>query len=122
MKQLLPLLFFSLFASVLFAQNKTINGKITDLATKEGLAGATVLVKGTTTGTVTDSLGHFSLSVPSGAKTLTVSYIGYIAQDIPVGTESTLNVKLETADIPGKEVVVTSSRVSESIIQAPAEI
>jgi outer membrane receptor protein involved in Fe transport len=122
MKQLLPLFFFSLFATALFAQNKTINGKITDLATKEGLAGATVLVKGTTTGTVTDSLGNFKLTVAPDAKTLTVSYVGYIAQDVAISTGNTINVKLETADIPGKEVVVTSSRVSESIIEAPAEI
>lgn len=122
MKQLLPLVFFSLLATTLFAQTKTINGKITDLATKEPLVGATVVVKGTTTGTVTDSAGNFNIQVAADAKTLTISYVGYIIQDVPIGAGNTYNVKLETADIPGKEVVVTSSRVSESIIEAPAEI
>jgi hypothetical protein len=85
MKQLLPLVLFSLFSAALFAQNKTVGGKITDLATKEPLIGATVVVKGTTTGTVTDSAGNFSISVPAEAKALTISYVGYIAQDVTIG-------------------------------------
>ena len=122
MKHLLPLLFFSFFATALFAQNKNVNGKITDLATKEPLVGATIVVKGTTSGTTTDSLGNFSLSVPADAKALSISYVGYIAQNVVIGNNTTINIKLETADIPGKEVVVTSSRVSESIVEAAAEI
>lgn len=122
MKQLLPLLFLGLFTTTLFAQNKLLNGKVTDPATKEPLSGASVVLKGTTIGTVTDSLGKFTLSVPAEAKTLTISYVGYVAQNVTIGNGSVFNVKLESADIPGKEVVVTSSRVSESILEAPAEI
>ena len=122
MKKLLPLLYLSFFSMLLFAQNKTLSGKITDQSTKEPLTGATVVVKGTNNGTVTDSLGKFSISVPAEAKTLVVSYVGYVSQEVSIGNNTTLNVHLETADIPGKEVVVTSSRVSESILQAPVEI
>ena len=122
MKQALPLIFLILLSTGMFAQNKTLSGKITDQSTKEPLAGATIVVKGTTSGTATDSLGRFSISVAPEAKTLVVSYVGFISQNVNIGNDLTLNIKLESADIPGKEVVVTSSRVSESIIEAPAEI
>ena len=122
MKQVLPLVFALFATTCLFAQNKIISGKITDQSTKEPLSGATILVKGTSTGTATDSSGHFSLTITPEAKTLVISYVGFISQNINIGKDLTINVKLESADIPGKEVVVTSSRVSESIIEAPAEI
>jgi iron complex outermembrane recepter protein len=118
------LLFCSLLLSTvfLFAQTKTITGKITDAATKEPMVGATVVVKGTTTGTATDADGNFKLDVPADAKTLTVSFVGYSPRDVSIGTGAVINVALETAFIPGGEVVVTSSRVAESIKQAPVQI
>jgi len=122
MKHVLPLVFLSLFSTLLFAQNKTLSGKITDQTTNEPLVGATIVVKGTTTGTVTDSLGRFTLSAAPEAKTITVSYVGYISQDVNIGGNAALQVKMVSADVPGKEVVVTSSRISESIIAAPMEI
>jgi iron complex outermembrane receptor protein len=122
MKQLIPLVFFSLISTFLIAQNRTLSGKITDQSTKEPLAGATIVVKGTTGGTVTDSLGNYKLTVGADAKTLVVSYVGYISQNVTIGNEGNISIRLESADIPGKEVVVTSSRVSESILGASSEI
>ena len=122
MKQLLPLVFLCFFSSILFAQNKTLSGTITDQNSKEPLVGATVIVKGGGVGTVSDAKGNFSISVSPEAKALSISYVGYITQDVSIGNKTNFSVTLETADIPGKEVVVTSSRVSESILQAPAEI
>jgi outer membrane receptor protein involved in Fe transport len=118
-----PLLLLSLLLTtfILFAQTKTISGKITDANTKEPLVGATILVKGTQVGTATDADGKFSLVLPAEAKTVTISYVGYIARDFPV-TTTNWNVTLEVVNIPGKEVVVTSSRVAESIKQAPVQI
>lgn len=121
MKKTLLFLSFVLLTIGLFAQSKTISGKITDATSNEPLIGATVLIKGTQTGTVTDANGEFKLEVPATAKTITISYVGYIAKDFPV-TTTNWNVTLQTADIPGKEVVVTSSRVAESIKQAPVQI
>jgi len=121
MKKTLLLLFLVVCAFALFAQTKTISGKITDASTKEPLVGATVLVKGTQTGTATDADGKFTLEVPAAAKTITISYVGYIARDFSVNTTN-WNVTLETAAIPGQEVVVTSSRVAESIKTAPVQI
>ncbi len=122
MKQIFTLITFVVISLSAFSQNKTITGKITDASTKEAMIGATVIVKGTQNGTVTDVDGKFSLSVPPGSKTLTISYVGYSPRDVSIGSNTTFNVALETAFIPGGEVVVTSSRVAESIKEAPLQI
>ena len=119
---MLLLLSFVITSFALFAQTKTITGKITDASTKEPLVGATVLVKGTQTGTATDANGNFKLDVPADAKTVTISYVGFIARDFSIANNKSWNVALETAAIPGTEVVVTSSRVAESIKTAPVQI
>jgi|ERR1043165_8582625 outer membrane receptor protein involved in Fe transport len=121
MKKALLLAAFVVSTFVLFAQTKTISGKITDAGTKKGLEGANIVVKGTQTGTLTDADGKFTLTVPADAKTITVSFVGYISRDFPV-SNTNWNVTLETVAIAGSEVVVTSSRVAESIKQAPVQI
>src|ERR1035438_1495951 len=122
MKQFLLLISLTIFSLFLSAQNKTITGKVTDAGTKEPLSGATVLVKGTHVGTATDSLGKFKLDVPADAKTFTISYVGFVARDVAIGNSTSFNLSLESADIPGKEVVVSSSRIAEAIQEAPAQI
>src|SRR4051812_40565688 len=106
MKKALLLFAFVVTISALFAQTKTITGKITDASTREPLVGATVLVKGTQIGTATDANGKFKLDVPADAKTVTISYVGFISRDFSVNNTN-WSVALEAADIPGKEVVVT---------------
>lgn len=122
MKKTLLLFAFVVTTFALFAQTKTITGKITDATNSEALIGASVRLKGSeTVGTVTDANGKFTLEVPATAKTITISYLGYVARDYSVNNTN-WNVALESADIPGKEVVVTSSRVAESIKTAPVQI
>jgi outer membrane receptor protein involved in Fe transport len=118
------LLFVALLfiAAVSFAQTKTITGKITDGANKEPLIGATIVAKGTQIGTATDEKGAFKIDVPSETKILTVSYVGYDPKDVQISNSTVLNVALETAFVPGGEVVVTSSRVAESIKTASVQI
>ena len=65
----LSLLAFLCFAQMVFAQ-RTISGVVTDSDTKESLIGANVLIKGTSTGTITDFDGKFSLQVPDDATSL----------------------------------------------------
>lgn len=122
MKKTLLALTLTIFSFALFAQTKTISGKISDANTKEALVGATILVKGTQTGTAADIDGHFKLEVPAGAKTITISYTGYVTRDFSVANTKDWNIALEVAVIPGAEVVVTSSRVAESIKTAPVQI
>ena len=79
--RLLLVVLFSMVASFAFAQNKSVSGSVVD-AKGEAIIGASVLVKGTSNGTISDMEGNFSLkNVPNNA-TLQVSFIGYVAQTI----------------------------------------
>lgn len=86
-------------------QGRTVTGKIID-DTGEPLIGVSVLVKGTTVGTITDFDGNYSLEVPSGKNILVISYIGYRTQDITVGKSNQLNIKMEADTQALDEVVV----------------
>jgi len=90
-------------ASVAVAQNK-LSGTVVD-ENGDPLPGAAVLVKGTTDGTVTGVDGAFTLNVPKGA-TITVSFIGYLDQDIVPGNRSVLAIALEPDNKLLDEVVV----------------
>ena len=79
--------------STLLAQ-RTVRGTITD-ANGEALFGASVLVKGTFTGTVTDIDGAYEVSMPDGASTLVFSYTGYTTQEVEVGASNVLDVVLQ---------------------------
>ena len=84
-------------------QSKRVSGTVVD---SEGpLIGATVLEKGTSNGAVTDINGNFSLEVSAGA-TIVVSYVGYISQEIKVGSQSNFNITLEAEGGNLNEVVV----------------
>src|ERR1700709_1088361 len=89
------LLFLSLFFMLhhAWSQTKTITGKITDEAGK-AVAGASVRVSGSAKGTVSDESGSFSIAVPSSAKTLIVSYVGYKDQELSLKSETNFSVKL----------------------------
>ena len=84
-------------------QSRKVTGQVSDA---EGpLVGATVLEKGTNNGVITDIDGNFSIEVKPGA-TLLVSYVGYISQEIKVGNQNQLNLKLESTGGNLNEVVV----------------
>jgi len=85
-------------------QTKVITGKVTD-DTQQALPGASVVVKGTTVGIITDIDGKFSLRVPENAKTLVVSFVGMIPQEIEIGSKTTFNVLLVQETIGLEEVV-----------------
>lgn len=87
-------------------QVKKITGVVTDAA-GETVIGANVSVKGTTNGTITDMDGKFQLEVPGNA-VLQISYMGYNTQEIPVGRQSVINVKLTENSQALDEVVVVA--------------
>ena len=91
----LPVLTFLclLFMNAAFAQNITVKGTVTDGADKQPLPGVGVLVKGTTTGTTTNSDGNYTLSIPANA-TLVFTYIGYATSEVAVNNRTTINVVL----------------------------
>ena len=85
-------------------QQRSVSGKVTD-ASGGSLPGVSVVVKGTTTGTITDSDGKYSLSnVPSNA-TLQFSFVGMKTQEVAVGSKSIINVVLEEETVGIEEVV-----------------
>jgi TonB-linked SusC/RagA family outer membrane protein len=85
----------------------TVRGRVTSEA-GEGLPGVNVLLKGTTTGTTTDVGGNFSLNVPGNDDVLVFSFIGYITQEVPVNSRTTLNVRLAADTEALEEVVVVA--------------
>ena len=87
------------------AQNRIIKGCITDANNKEPLMGATITLDGGKTGAVTDIDGNYTLTVPSGTKQITVSYIGYIAKTVQLKGD-VINITLNTNDRQIGEVVV----------------
>lgn len=100
--------FFSLVAALLLtfsAQAKVIQGTVKD-ATGETIISASVIVKGTTIGTVTDFDGNYTLDVPDDAQVLVFSYIGLVTQEVNI-TSSRIDVVLKENTEVLDEVVVT---------------
>jgi len=83
-----------------------VSGIVTGAADGLSLIGATVMVKGTSIGTVTDVTGAYSIDVPNSNDTLIFSYIGYLPQEIPVNGRSVINVSLSENISQLNEVVV----------------
>jgi iron complex outermembrane receptor protein len=95
----------TLFSTTLFAQNRVINGRVTD-TTGNGLSGATVQVQGGRGGTQTASDGTFKISVPSNANTLSISSIGYNQEEVDIAGKTDVDVTLTLNNASIGEVVV----------------
>ncbi|MDZ4703726.1 MAG: TonB-dependent receptor [Saprospiraceae bacterium] len=95
---LLSLVFAALSFTGLMAQT-SLSGKITDAESGEPIYGATVVVKGSNVGTVTDFDGNYTLNVPAGATTLVVSYIGFKSEELAISGD-----KLDVALSEGIEI------------------
>lgn len=108
------LLVFTIFISIVsFSQTGFIRGKIIDAQTGEPLIGATVVVAGTTTGTITDFDGNYNLKLDAGTYTISVSYVSFETQtfeNTPIneGEATILNATLSEATTELDEVVVTA--------------
>jgi TonB-linked SusC/RagA family outer membrane protein len=85
-------------------KTKVITGKVSD-DSGQTVPGASVIVKGTTIGTITDMDGKFTLNIPNDAKTLVLSFVGMLSQEVAIGTKTTFNVTLAQETIGLEEVV-----------------
>ncbi|MGC9150950.1 MAG: SusC/RagA family TonB-linked outer membrane protein [Microbacter sp.] len=105
---LLITFFFAAFSQISYAATNPIKvtGKVTDLVSGESLPGVSVIVEGTTRGTITDVNGVYNIEVPSENSILTFSFMGYASQQIKVGQQTHINVKLAEAAKNLSEVVV----------------
>ncbi len=105
MKKLSLVLTMVLFCLGITIAQRTITGTVTD-DTGESLIGASVLLKSSSIGTVTDIEGSYSLEIPDGDQTLVFSYTGYAAQEVAVGASNVVNMVLSEG-LELSEVVVT---------------
>jgi iron complex outermembrane receptor protein len=122
-KQLFTTLVFMLGILTSLTAQQVIQGRLTDASSQEPLVGASVLIKGTITGTSADADGTFE--IPYSGKfpiTLLVSYIGYEKKELVIENTSPLNISLKSFDATLLEVVVTSRRRREEAQEIPIPI
>ena len=100
-----------------FAQNKTITGTVKDAS--DVVIGASVVVKGTTKGTMTDIDGKYTIMVPASAKQLIVSFVGYETQTVTIGNQSKIDVVLkESAQMLDEVVAIGYAKVKRKDLTA----
>ena len=101
-----------LLPQVSVAQQVTVRGQVTDARTSESLPGVSVMVKGTTFGTVTDIDGRYQITAGSAA-TLMFSYVGMKTLEVPVDGRSVIPVSLESLSYDVEQVVVVGYGVQK---------
>lgn len=107
-KRLLGFVVIFLVASASVMAQQTVSGRVTTSVDGSPLPGVSVLVKGTTTGTSTDSDGRFTINVPSNDAVLVLSFIGFTTQEVPVGNQTNISVEMSEDATELSEVVVTA--------------
>jgi len=122
---LLPL--FLLVVPPVQAQEGTLAGTVRDAETEEPLPGANVVLEGTDIGTSTNAEGAFRLGeVPPASYTVRVSFVGYESRlrevTVRAGETTRMNVTLAPQQLAGGEVVVTGSKRSEKVLEAPVQV
>ena len=105
-KLTLAVLFLVVGISMALAQTRKVTGTVISAEDDAPIIGASVIVKGTTTGTITDYDGFFSLEIPSSTKMLQFSYVGMVTREVPV--EKVMKVILNTAQTELDEVLVVA--------------
>lgn len=120
------------------AQQTMITGTITDANTGELIVGVNIVVEGTMIGTTSDANGKYSLNVPQKNATLIFSFVGYITDQIKIGNQTVINIKLKPEvlniegvvvvgygtlkkkDITGSITTVTASEMNKGVYSSPA--
>ncbi|MGD2034957.1 MAG: carboxypeptidase-like regulatory domain-containing protein, partial [Bacteroidales bacterium] len=111
----------SLAANDLQEDEKTITGVVTDAATGEPLPGVSILVKGTSSGSITDVDGKYTLNAAS-SDILVFSYVGFLSEEIAVGSQTEISISL-TPDIIGlDEIVVIGYGVQKKKLTTGANV
>ncbi|MEQ9591397.1 MAG: carboxypeptidase-like regulatory domain-containing protein, partial [Cyclobacteriaceae bacterium] len=103
----------------------TVSGTIKDASNNEPLAGVNIVVKGLVVGTISDQNGQFNLNLSQSPPfTLSFSFIGFATQELQITDANTtgIEISMEEQLMLGQEVVVSASRVEESILESPVTI
>ena len=101
----LSFVFILVFSANVFAQGQTVTGRVTD-DKNEPLPGVTLLIKGTTTGTVTDLNGNYKLNVPDNNVILVFRFVGFLTKEIGIGNKTVIDISLSPSAVDLDEVVV----------------
>lgn len=104
---------FALTFGELWAQDRTITGRVTSAEDGGPLPGVNVLLKGTASGTATDADGKYSLVVPSSGGTLVFTFIGLESKEVEIGAQSVIDVQMSPDVKQLTEVVVTGVGIRE---------
>lgn len=102
-----------------------ISGRVVEAGSGQPLTGVNILVKGRVVGTISDINGRFNLRATDNPPiTLIFSFIGYSTQEIQITNANTsdLEIKLEEQTLLGQEIVISASRIEESIMESPVSI
>lgn len=114
MRKLVLFLVMILSGSLLYAQSRSISGKVVD-QTGNPLAGATVTVVGGTSSATTNATGNFNLTIPANARQLEISFVGYTTQRLSIGSTSMFSVSLSPTTESLEDVIITGyGRVKRS--------
>src|SRR5438477_2528870 len=98
---------FLFFCTSAFSQQKKVTGKIISSSNSQPVVGATVTAKKSRVATVTGADGNFTMMVPSNETTLTVSFVGFQSEDVPINAQGgDISVSLKTSATDLNEVVV----------------
>jgi TonB-linked SusC/RagA family outer membrane protein len=112
MKKFLLLCFSLVFVASSWAQERTVTGKVSSAEDGSPLPGVNVLVKGTTSGTVTNAQGIYTIgNVPASGGTLVFSFIGFETLEVAIGERSTVDVTLALDVQQLSEVVITAQGI-----------
>lgn len=112
-----------LFFVTSWAQNVRISGRVLAPNSDDGVVGVSVRVKTSPIGTITDSTGSFSLTVPSLPVRLVLSSVGFDTKEVVVSSAGEpLTINFIPSNIIGQEVVVSASRTPQRILEAPVTI
>ncbi|MDO6391018.1 SusC/RagA family TonB-linked outer membrane protein [Pontibacter sp. BT731] len=115
MKNTFTLILFMLFVlgtSGAWAQQRQVSGRVTASDTGQGLPGVSVTIKGTTTGTPTDTEGNYQIQVPDNNAILVFRFLGYQAREVAVGSQATVDVTLNADAQQLGEVMVTAMGIT----------
>jgi TonB-linked SusC/RagA family outer membrane protein len=113
MRLAMALIFCLCLTYVARGQNSTITGKVTSSADGSAIPGVSVLVKGTSLGTTTTADGTYAVNASSQSAVLVFSFIGFETQEVPVGTQTAINVTMKEDITQLSEVVVTALGITK---------
>ncbi|MBT1698878.1 SusC/RagA family TonB-linked outer membrane protein [Fulvivirgaceae bacterium PWU4] len=119
MKKILLSFIMTVLSLCLWAQDRTVSGRVTDGSDGSPLPGVNVVLKGTNNGTVTDQDGRYSLSVPASANALIFSFIGLVTQEVSLDGRQVVDVSMQSDVKQLSEVVVTALGIERKRNELP---